>query len=85
MLTELLVGHTAEHMQLWVDCIRFIKESAPGGALGFFTYMELTIWLVSFHIFRPSRLRWLFFTLCGFGASVPSFAANDELIHGVQA
>lgn len=29
-------------MKLWVDVIRFIKQGAAGGALGFFTYMELS-------------------------------------------
>lgn len=43
--------------RLWVDCIRFIKENAPGGTLSFFTYMELMIWLVAFLFFRISRLK----------------------------
>lgn len=29
-------------MKLWVDVIRFLKAGAKGGALGFFTYMELS-------------------------------------------
>lgn len=29
-------------MKLWVDVLRFIKRGASGGALGFFTYMELS-------------------------------------------
>ena len=33
---------TAKDMKLWVDCVRFIKRGAKGGALGFFTYMELS-------------------------------------------
>ena len=28
-------------MKLWVDVVRFVKRGAKGGALGFFTYMEL--------------------------------------------
>ncbi|KAH9942799.1 FAD/NAD(P)-binding domain-containing protein [Amylocystis lapponica] len=54
-------------MKLWVDVLRFVKRGARGGALGFFTYMELTIWLVLFHLFRLDRLRWLFFIMQGWG------------------
>ncbi|KAJ3509101.1 hypothetical protein NLJ89_g5390 [Agrocybe chaxingu] len=54
-------------MKLWVDVLQFIKRGATGGALGFFTYMELTIWLLGFHILRPDRLRWLFFIMNGWG------------------
>ncbi|EGN97706.1 hypothetical protein SERLA73DRAFT_161632 [Serpula lacrymans var. lacrymans S7.3] len=54
-------------MKLWVDVVRFVKKGASGGALGFFTYMELTIWLITFHLFRPDRLRWLFFIMQGWG------------------
>lgn len=43
--------------RLWVDMIRYIKENAPGGRLEFFTYMELSIWLVSFLFFRLERLK----------------------------
>jgi hypothetical protein len=65
----------ARDMKLWVDCLHFIKQGASNGALGFFTYMELSelraslrtssteedsaIWLLVFHLLRPSRLRWL--------------------------
>lgn len=31
-----------QDMKLWVDTIRFVKRGARGGALGFFTYMELS-------------------------------------------
>ncbi|GJE98462.1 FAD/NAD(P)-binding domain-containing protein [Phanerochaete sordida] len=54
-------------MRLWVDAVRFVKRGAQKGALGFFTYMELTIWLGLFHVFRPDRLRWMFFILNGWG------------------
>ncbi|KAJ7074049.1 FAD/NAD(P)-binding domain-containing protein [Mycena amicta] len=54
-------------MKLWVDVISFIKRGARGGPLGFFTYAELTIWLVTFHLFRLDRLRWLFFIMFGWG------------------
>ena len=33
---------TPRDMKLWVDVIRFIKSGARGGALSFFTYMELS-------------------------------------------
>jgi hypothetical protein len=29
-------------MKLWVDAVRWLKADAKGGALGFFTYMELS-------------------------------------------
>jgi len=54
-------------MKLWVDVLRFIKRGATGGAFGFFTYMELMIWLLGFHLLRPDRLRWLFFIMNGWG------------------
>ncbi|OCB87566.1 FAD/NAD-binding domain-containing protein [Sanghuangporus baumii] len=59
----------ADDMKLWVDVLRFIKRGAPGGALGFFTYAELTIWFLAFHLFRPSRLRWIFFIMQGWGVT----------------
>jgi hypothetical protein len=31
-----------EDMKLWVDFIRYFKRGAKGGALSFFTYMELS-------------------------------------------
>ena len=34
---------TPRDMKLWVDVIRFIKSGARGGALSFFTYMELSM------------------------------------------
>lgn len=50
-------------MKLWVDVLRFIKRGATGGALGFFTYMELSkssfnAWAFSFTYadFPPSDL-----------------------------
>ncbi|CCL98883.1 uncharacterized protein FIBRA_00890 [Fibroporia radiculosa] len=54
-------------MKLWVDVLRFVKRGARGGALGFFTYMELTIWLLLFHILRLDRVKWLFFIMQGWG------------------
>ncbi|KAI0703404.1 hypothetical protein BC835DRAFT_1410684 [Cytidiella melzeri] len=60
-------------MKLWVDVIRFVKRGAKGGALGFFTYMELTIWLLLFHLFRFDRVKWLFFIMQGWGVR-PQYA-----------
>ena len=31
-----------DDMKLWVDVLRFVKRGAKGGALGFFTYAELS-------------------------------------------
>ncbi|CDO73859.1 hypothetical protein BN946_scf185016.g16 [Trametes cinnabarina] len=58
---------TPKDMKLWVDVIRFVKRGARGGALSFFTYMELTIWLLLFHVFRLDRLKWMFFIMQGWG------------------
>ncbi|WFD27736.1 hypothetical protein MNAN1_002741 [Malassezia nana] len=60
-------------MRLWVDLIHFIKESAPGGQLEFFTYMELCLWFISFLCFRLMRLKYCFFVLFGYG-----FWAKDK-------
>jgi cation diffusion facilitator CzcD-associated flavoprotein CzcO len=70
LLTLLMDVHarpSKKDMKLWVDVVRFIKQGARGGALGFFTYMELTIWILLFHVLRPDRLRWLFFIMLGWG------------------
>lgn len=56
-----------DDMKLWVDLLRWLKRDSAGGALSFFTYMELTLWLISFHFFRPERLKWIFFILYGWG------------------
>lgn len=42
---------TPKDMKLWVDVLRFIKQGAKGGALGFFTYMELSACLL--HLSLP--------------------------------
>ncbi|KZT59182.1 FAD/NAD(P)-binding domain-containing protein [Calocera cornea HHB12733] len=56
-----------DDMKLWVDLLRWLKRDSAGGALSFFTYMELTLWLISFHFFRPERLKWILFILFGWG------------------
>ncbi|KAL7278190.1 hypothetical protein ACG7TL_008164 [Trametes sanguinea] len=48
---------TRQEMKLWVDIVRFIKRDAPGGAFSFFTYTELMIWLLLFHISSLARLK----------------------------
>ncbi|KAF9222244.1 FAD/NAD(P)-binding domain-containing protein [Gyrodon lividus] len=58
---------TPKDMKLWVDVIHSFKRGASGGALGFFTYMELMIWLLLFHLLRPDRLPWMPFILAGWG------------------
>ncbi|KZT31858.1 FAD/NAD(P)-binding domain-containing protein [Sistotremastrum suecicum HHB10207 ss-3] len=70
-------------MKLWVDVLRFIKRGASGGALGFFTYMELTVWILTFHLFRPDRLRWFFFILFGWGVD-SKFNKKDTPVKGLQ-
>ncbi|KZV98817.1 FAD/NAD(P)-binding domain-containing protein [Exidia glandulosa HHB12029] len=72
LLMDRTVRPTPRDMKLWVDNLRFVKKGAKGGALGFFTYMELTLWLVMFHVLRPDRLPWMFFILNGwtFGRSL---------------
>ncbi|KAJ7685626.1 FAD/NAD(P)-binding domain-containing protein [Mycena polygramma] len=71
ILLTLLLDENArpspKDMKLWVDVVRFMKRGAAGGPLGFFTYAELTIWVVMFHLFRLDRLRWFFFILFGWG------------------
>jgi len=67
LLMDVYARPSKKDMKLWVDVVRFMKQGARGGALGFFTYMELTIWILVFHILRPDRLRWLFFIMLGWG------------------
>lgn len=31
-----------DDLKLWVNIVKYIKRGAPGGALSFFTYMELS-------------------------------------------
>ncbi|WFD04438.1 hypothetical protein MOBT1_003148 [Malassezia obtusa] len=63
-------------MRLWVDCIRFIKERAPGGQFEFFTYMELCLWFVLFLCLRPRRMKYVFYVLNGYG-----FWTEDSKTH----
>ena len=56
---------TPKDMKLWVDVIRFVKRGAKKGALGFFTYMELSE-CPAFPFFRcPSLVVGFTFTVLG--------------------
>ncbi|KAL8279238.1 hypothetical protein RQP46_008275 [Phenoliferia psychrophenolica] len=58
-------------MKLWVDLLNWLKVKAFGAGdksgLAFFTYTELVIWIVTFHLFNIHRLPWLPFVLFGWG------------------
>ncbi|GAA5884981.1 hypothetical protein JCM6882_007179 [Rhodosporidiobolus microsporus] len=57
-------------MKTWVDAINWVKKQAwqeESSGLTFFTYAEMCIWIVLFHLFNPRRLPWLPFVLFGFG------------------
>lgn len=41
-----------EDLKLWVNIVKYIKRGAPGGALSFFTYMELS----TFHYSFPGKM-----------------------------
>lgn len=75
LLMDKNVRPTPKDMKLWVDVVRFIKRGARGGALGFFTYMELTIWLLLFHVLMPDRIRWVFFIMQGWGVTPEEYRA----------
>ena len=61
---------TPRDMKLWVDCVRFIKRGAKGGALGFFTYMELSAY------FCPCYVRELIYgTYSHMACPVPCLAS----------
>ncbi|KAJ7461564.1 FAD/NAD(P)-binding domain-containing protein [Mycena latifolia] len=83
ILLTLLLDENArpspKDMKLWVDVVRFMKRGAAGGPLGFFTYAELTIWLVMFHLLRPDRLRWLFFIMFGWGVHGKEKRGSDGI------
>lgn len=46
------------------------NSSFQSVALDFVTYAELLVFIVAFHIFRISRIKWLPFVLFGFGMRV---------------
>ncbi|GAA6035060.1 hypothetical protein JCM8097_002166 [Rhodosporidiobolus ruineniae] len=57
-------------MKTWVDVINWVKKQAWGedaAGLTFFTYAEMCLWIVLFHLFNPRRLPWLPFVLFGWG------------------
>ncbi|KAJ7161481.1 FAD/NAD(P)-binding domain-containing protein [Mycena crocata] len=82
ILLTLLLDENArpspKDMKLWVDVVRFMKRGAAGGPLGFFTYAELTIWILMFHVLRPDRLRWLFFIMFGWGVHAKEGNKSEE-------
>jgi hypothetical protein len=41
LLMDVNARPTKKDMKLWVDVVRFLKQGARGGALGFFTYMGM--------------------------------------------
>jgi dimethylaniline monooxygenase (N-oxide forming) len=45
----------------WCDAVNWVKKGAWGegsSGLAFFSYTELCIWVILFHIFNPRRLPW---------------------------
>ncbi|GAA5867705.1 hypothetical protein JCM3774_003384 [Rhodotorula dairenensis] len=57
-------------MKTWCDAINWVKKAAWGegtSGLAFFSYSELVIWVLLFHILNPRRLPWLPFILFGWG------------------
>lgn len=54
-------------MRAWVDWTRTWKWPAAGGALEFFTYSELIIWIILSLAINPWRWKWIPFVLNGFG------------------
>lgn len=58
---------SATWMRMWVDWTRMWKWRAPGGALEFFTYSELILWVVLSLIVNPWRWQWIPFVLFGWG------------------
>ena len=59
-------------MKLWVMGVNWLKLNSWGGdksGLAFFSYSELVFYMLSFHLFRPMRLRWFPFVCFGWGVS----------------
>ncbi|KAG0145744.1 hypothetical protein CROQUDRAFT_723246 [Cronartium quercuum f. sp. fusiforme G11] len=73
MIMFLLEPETApkpEEMKRWVD---------QSHSLEFFTYMELILWFISFHLTSVARLRWIIFTLFGWGFMGPKIPPNCQI------
>lgn len=59
-------------MKLWVDALKWLKADARGGALGFFTYMELS---ARSPLTSTPNAKWLIrFYYSDLAAFVPSLA-----------
>ncbi|GAA5831136.1 hypothetical protein JCM11251_005157 [Rhodosporidiobolus azoricus] len=74
-------------MKTWVDAINWVKKQAWGvdaSGLTFFTYAEMCIWLVLFHLFNPRRLLWLPFVLFGFGVRPNSNRYTADTIKSAE-
>jgi hypothetical protein len=66
-LADPITRPSKKWMKVWVDVFRWLKSFAPSGASDFFTYGELMLWFILFILVRPSRWRWMFFVLNGWG------------------
>ncbi|GAA6012592.1 hypothetical protein JCM10207_009050 [Rhodosporidiobolus poonsookiae] len=68
-------------MKTWVDAVNWVKKQAWGeeaAGLTFFTYAEMCLWVILFHLFNPRRLPWLPFVLFGFGVHPGRNAARGS-------
>jgi hypothetical protein len=61
---------TDSAMKNWVNRVKWLKHRSPTGALKFFTYGELMLWLILFTFTKPNRWRWALFVLCGWGKGI---------------
>ncbi|KAH9811541.1 hypothetical protein DFH28DRAFT_1084821 [Melampsora americana] len=87
MMMFLLDPKTApepKNMRLWVDIVRYLKSDARAEAFSFFTYLEMFICLIIFHLVQPNRLRWAAFNFFGFGTSLVSLV-YDFLLFGIDS
>lgn len=70
-----------DDMKLWVDALRFVKRGSPGGALGFFTYMELSTFSVLFYSHRLAADDDLFSNMVPSFPSIPFRPAQMDVLH----
>ncbi|KWU44702.1 FAD/NAD(P)-binding domain-containing protein [Rhodotorula sp. JG-1b] len=73
-------------MKTWCDAVNWVKKGAWGegsSGLAFFSYTELCIWVILFHIFNPRRLPWLPFVLFGWGVRPGRSRARHSRSGGV--
>jgi hypothetical protein len=83
-LADPITRPSKKWMKVWVDVFRWLKSFAPSGAFDFFTYGELMLWFILFILVRPSRWRWMFFVLNGWGmqAEDSCSVATSGLVKG---